>query len=98
MADYNTGWWRFWSADSWKDWWQSRGPWRAYRAQARQLDSEITLGESELSSVIQQLARVSQQVEWAEEVEPRGVAIRTAKAETGLAAVSGVCPHGDSKT
>lgn len=85
-----SGWWRFWSSESWKEWWRRRPAWREYRQEARRLDSLITQRESRLSSTNEELATANQQLSWAREARPQQIPVKIARSETGLGAIPGV--------
>jgi hypothetical protein len=85
-----TGWLRFWSAGSWREWWRRRPAWREYRQEVARLDSLIGTRESRLSSTNTQLASANQQLAWAREVRPQPIPIKIARAETGLGSIAGV--------
>jgi len=83
-------WWRFWSPESWKEWWRRRPAWHEYRQEARRLDSLIAQRESSLSIANGELAGATQQLAWAREVRPQEIPTKIARSETGLAAIIGV--------
>ena len=86
----NSRWWRFWSAESWREWWRRRPAWGEYRGEARRLDSLIAQRESRLSSTNKDLATANQQLAWAREVRPQQIPVKIARAETGLGTIPGV--------
>jgi len=89
-TDNSNHWWRFWSAEPWKEWWRRRPAWREFRQEARRLDSLIAQRASRLSTTNTELAGANQQLAWAREVRPQQIPAKIARAETGLAVISGV--------
>lgn len=81
---------RFWSAASWREWGEARPPWRDYTSESRRLDTEISSAEGRFTSSKAELTEVDRQTAWAREMRSQDFPIRTAKGETGLAAVGGV--------
>lgn len=86
----SSDWWRFWSAEPWKEWWRRRPAWSEYRQEARRLDSLIAQRTSRLSTANNEFAAANQQLAWARELRPQQISAKTAKSETGLAAIPGV--------
>lgn len=80
----------FWSPQKWKDWRSSRPQWAEYQAEKRRLTRSIVAEESRLTSSRVEMRELEQRLEWAQEVSPCEIPIKTGKSETGLAAVDGV--------
>ena len=89
-SDRSYDWWRFWSAEPWKEWWRRRPAWSEFRGEARRLESLISQRASRLSTINDELAAARQQLAWAKELRPQGIPPKIARSETGLAAIPGV--------
>ena len=89
-SDNSYGWWHFWSAESWKEWWRRRPPWREFRTEASRLDSLIAQRASRLIATTDDLAVANQHLAWSKELRPQEIPVKIARAETALVAIPGV--------